>query len=123
MEMTFVVVDVLLIEQDAKERRAISDMMSVGGFQVTTASSAQEIAKLELERRKFDLAIIDRMPDAVKSALIKALQGRRLVIKKGAIVLDEIAGLEAHFKLTHLLRKPFTPQKLSLVANMIAPRT
>ena len=58
----------------------------------------------------------------MEKSLVSALQGKKVVINQGALLLEDLPAVARNFVVTHRLNKPFGTSKLALLVNMMAPR-
>lgn len=115
----------LVVDDEEQMLMIVSFALQTQGFECVTAQSAQE-ALAELQKRDFDLAVIDVMlPGGSGIELTRTIrQTSALPIILLTALSDEshrIAGLEAGAD--DYVVKPFSPRELALRAQAIVRRT
>jgi len=115
---------ILIVDDDTRIRRLLSQFLTENGFRVTMAGTAAE-ARRRLEGLDFDLLVLDvMMPGESGVELTRALRETRDVPILMLTALSEtearVTGLEAGAD--DYLPKPFDPRELVLRINNILRR-
>jgi len=108
-------IKILLVDDEEKFLKTVSERLSIKGFNVTTASSGDDAITVA-KKEKFDIAILDlQMPGISGDELLKILKSNHKFIE--IIILTGHATLESAVNCTKLgafgyLEKPYDFDKL-----------
>ena len=105
----------LIVDDEVKFLRSISQRLALKDFDVTTASDGKQAVKVA-KKDKFDVAIVDlKMPDMDGTEVLKILKKRHKFLQ--IIILTGYASIDSAVECTKLgafnyLEKPFEFEKL-----------
>jgi CheY-like chemotaxis protein len=112
---------ILVVEDDAVTRRAMTQLLALNGYQVTAVGSAEEALRLAAEGEVPDMALVDvDLPGMTGIELVENLVGRNPSLRSVYITASERERLPLGSVRhpTEHLRKPFNMNALlNVMAN------
>jgi CheY-like chemotaxis protein len=115
---------VLIVDDEAGFRAGLADLLTMEGYQVTTAGDAVEAVKM-LPETKPEIILLDlRMPLLDGEAFLRGIRGLPATRQVPVVLIsakEELAAVATRVGAAGYLAKPFeAPQLLALIERVLA---